>query len=79
MKFYDIDRDVSYTLQDIKNDFTEFKAEDPENYEQYETFSVYLPVLMMDTINGRNDLEIVGLTPDEIERLIGTLFKKVGL
>lgn len=79
MKFYDMNRDVFYTLQDIKNDFTEFKAEDPENYEQYETFTVYLPVLMMDTINGRNDLEIVGLTPDEIERLINALFKNVGL
>lgn len=79
MKFYDIDREVLYTLQDIKNDFTEFKAEDPENYEQYENFTAYLPVLMMDTINGRNDLEIVGLTPDEIERLINALFKKIGL
>ena len=79
MKFYDMNRDVFYTLQDIKNDFTEFKAEDPENYEQYATFTAYVPVLMMDTINGRNDLEIIGLTPDEIERLINALFKKIGL
>lgn len=79
MKFYDMNRDVFYTLQCIKNDFTEFKAEDPENYEQYASFTAYVPVLMMDTISGRNDLEIIGLTPDEIERLINALWKKIGL
>lgn len=33
--------------------------------------------LLMDTLNGRNDFHLVGVTPDEVVRLISRIAKRL--
>lgn len=67
MKFIDLNDDHIYTLAALKSDWEMFREEDPENHA--ENFKTELFEIMMATINGRNDLEFLGLTHKEINRL----------
>ena len=58
MKFIDLNDDRVYTLQDLRRDWAQFREEDPENHAT--DFKTELFEILMATINGRNDLEILG-------------------
>ena len=63
-------------LKELKADWERGRIEDPENF--YDPFfGWYLLEVIMATINGRNDLELVGMTPDEVYRMVMRLRKKV--
>ena len=68
MRFIDLNDDHVYTLADLKKEWEEFRAEDPENHAP--DFKTEFFEILMATINGRNDLDIIGLTPQETSRLI---------
>ena len=63
MKFIDLNDDRVYTLQDLRRDWAQFREEDPENHAP--DFKTELFEILMATINGRNDLEILGMTHRE--------------
>ena len=67
MKFIDLNDGHIYTVADLKKDWQEFRAEDPENHAP--DFKTELFEILMATINGRNDLEILGLTHREVSNL----------
>ena len=71
MRFIDLDTDREYTLADMKNDWKQFKAEDIENH--CADFPTELFEIVMATVNGRNNLDIVGLTPREISNIVARL------
>ena len=56
-----------YTVADLKRDWTQFRMEDPDNHAA--SFQIELFEILMATINGRNDLEITGMTPREISNI----------
>jgi hypothetical protein len=68
MRFIDLNDDQIYTLADVKKDWQEFRAEDPENHAP--DFKTELFEILMATVNGRNDLDIIGLTPRETSNII---------
>ena len=68
MQFIDLNDDRVYTIADLKKDWQEFRAEDPENHA--DRFKIEFFEILMATINGRNDLEIIGLTPRETSNII---------
>ena len=68
MKLIDLNDDRVYTPADLERDWAQFREEDPDNHAascRIEFFEI-----LMATINGRNDLEITGLTPRETSNLI---------
>ena len=67
MKFIDLNDDRVYTIADLKKDWQEFRAEDPENHAP--DFKTELFEILMATINGRNDLEILGLTHHKVSSI----------
>lgn len=77
MKFIDLNDDRVYTLQDLRRDWAQFREEDPENHAP--DFKTELFEILMATINGRNDLEILSMTHREISSLTlrpaGTAFE----
>lgn len=75
MRFTDRNDEHVYTIQALKRDYTEFKGEDPYNHS--DTFTAEFFEILMATINGRNDLEILGMTSAEINRFTLKLRKKV--
>lgn len=68
MRFIDMNDGKSHTLQDLYRDWKSFLAEDPENHAA--NFKTELFEILMATINGRNDLEIIGMTSREISNYI---------
>ena len=68
MKFIDLNDDREYTVADLKRDWAQFRQEDPDNHAA--SFRIEFFEILMATINGRNDLEIIGLTPRETSNLI---------
>ena len=54
----------TYSLYDMWEEWKEFRKDDPYNHA--DSFKVELFEILMATINGRNDLEIIGMTPREI-------------
>ena len=68
MRFIDLNDDRVYTMQDLHRDWTQFRTEDPENHA--ESFQIEFFEILMATVNGRNDLEILGLTHREVSDLI---------
>ena len=75
MKFIDLNDDRVYTIADLKKDWQEFRAEDPENHA--DRFKIEFFEILMATINGRNDLEIIGLTPREVSNYIVRLRSEI--
>ena len=68
MRFIDLNDDRVFTLSDLHRDWTQFRAEDPENHA--DSFRIEFFEILMATINGRNDLEIAGLTHMETSNII---------
>lgn len=75
MKFYDLDSEKIITLLDIKKDYETYKQIEPWNYEKDFLSEMY--VILMDTVNGRNNIEIMSLTGKETSEIIIKLGKKV--
>ena len=71
MKFIDLIDDRVYTPADLKRDWAQFREEDPDNHAA--SFRIEFFEILMATINGRNDLEILGLTPQEVSNYIISL------
>ena len=67
MRFIDLNDDRVFTMSDLHRDWTQFRAEDPENHA--DSFRIEFFEILMATINGRNDLEITGLTHKEISNI----------
>ena len=68
MKFIDLNDDRVYTPADLKRDWTQFREEDPDNHAA--SFRIEFFEILMASINGRNDLEIIGLTSRETSNII---------
>ena len=75
MQFIDLNDDRVYSLQDLHRDWAQFRQEDPENHA--ESFQMEMLEILMATINGRNDLEIIGMTPQEVSNYIIRLRDRV--
>ena len=75
MRFVDGNDGQVYTLHDIHRDWQAFHKEDPDNHA--ESFRIEMLEILMATINGRNDLKIVGLTPREVSKYITTLRTRI--
>ena len=67
MQFIDLNDDRVYALQDLRRDWAQFREEDPENHA--DRFKIEFFEILMATINGRNDLEIIGMPHREISSL----------
>ena len=68
MRFIDLNDDRVYTLSNLHTDWAQFLQEDPENHA--DSFRIEFFEILIATINGRNDLDILGLTPREISNII---------
>ena len=68
MRFIDLNNDRVYTLSDLHRDWAQFRQEDPDNHAA--SFRIELFEILMATVNGRNDLDIIGMTPRETSNLI---------
>ena len=75
MQFIDLNDDRVYSLQDLHRDWAQFRQEEPENHA--ESFQMEMLEILMATINGRNDLEIIGMTPQEVSNYIIRLRDRV--
>lgn len=73
MLFIDLNTAETITAADLCREYHTFKAEDPENHA--ESFKAEYFNIIMATINGRNDIDIVGQTPREIENIITRIRK----
>ena len=68
MRFSDLNDKSITTFSEIRRDWADARADDPENTAP--DFLTEIFEILMATVNGRNDLEIVGPTPREVNRLI---------
>ena len=68
MKFIDKYDNKEYSMIDLFNDYNIFKKEEPYNH--CVNFTSELFEIILASINGRNDLEIIGLTPNELSNYI---------
>ena len=68
MRFIDLNDSHTYTLADMKKEWEEQRAADPENHAQ--DFKTELFEILMATVNGRNDMDIIGPTPRETSNII---------
>ena len=59
---------TSYTVPDLRREWITFRAEDPQNHA--DNFQTEFHEILMAAVNGRNDLDIIGLTPAEVSRFI---------
>lgn len=75
MLFIDCETSSKYTTKDIYESYTQFKTEDTTNHA--ESFTRELYSILMDTLNGRNNLHIIGNTKTEIENYIFRLAAKI--
>ena len=71
MKFIDLNDRRTYTLSEIRKEWELLRNLEPENHAQ--DFKTELFEILMATVNGRNDLEVIGLTHRETDRLIRRL------
>ncbi len=71
MKFIDLTDGREFTLADLKRDWTGFREEGPWNHAA--DFRTEFFEILMATVNGLNELEIIGMTPRETDRLIRRL------
>jgi len=64
-----------YSLLRLRKEWAEFRKEDPFNHA--DDFTTELYEILMATVNGRNDCDILGLTPHEISRYILSLRRRL--
>ena len=75
MKLMEIDTGRTLNLPELRREWQEFRAEDPDNHA--DDFPTELHEILMATVNGRNDCDVVGLTPTELTHYILTLRNKI--
>lgn len=68
MKLYDMNTDTEYSLTVLYREWESLRKEDPANHS--DNFRSELFEILMATVNGRNDCEIVGYTGKEISNII---------
>jgi len=68
MKLIDLNDGHSCTIADLKKEWAQLRAQEPENHA--ESFRTEFFEILMATINGRNDLELTGLTHRETSGII---------
>lgn len=73
MRLKEIDTGRELTLPELHREWQEFKTEDPDNHA--DNFMTELFEILMATVNGRNDFDVVGLTPSETSNYIITIRK----
>jgi hypothetical protein len=71
MQFIDLNDNSVTTLSEIRREWADAHREDPENTAP--DFKTEIFEILMATVNGRNDLEIIGMTPRETDSLIHRL------
>lgn len=71
MTLYDANTERTYTLSELHDEWKQFKTEDPWNHA--DDFITELYEILMATVNGRNDCDIIGLTPSETSKYIITI------
>lgn len=62
------------SLQDIKRAWDVFRAQDSENHA--DVFPRELYIILLDSVNGRNDFSVVGFTDEELSTFIRSLREK---
>lgn len=77
MTFKDIESGDIFTDKDLFMEWEDNHKTDPETYQ--ETFSAYMINIIMATVNGRNDLDIVDMTAKEIDKVLNELKRKEGI
>ena len=75
MRLYDMDSEKEISLSELKTEYIDLKKTEPWNHA--DNFTTELYVLLMDTINGRNNCEIMGYTGKEISNLILSLRSRI--
>lgn len=68
MKLYDMNTDTEYSLPALYREWESLRKEDPVNHS--DNFRSELFEILMATVNGRNDCEIIGYTGNEISNII---------
>ena len=68
MKLYDMNAEKEYSLIELYRDWQSFRNAEPWNHG--ETFTIEFYNILMATVNGRNDCDVVGLLPAELSRYI---------
>jgi len=68
MRLIDAVSGQAYTLSDLFYDWMDLRAEDPWNHSI--DFQTELFEILMASVNGRNDMDVSGMTPLEVSRYI---------
>lgn len=76
MRFVNLNNDREYTIADLKKEWKVFRSEDPQNHA--DCFGQELLEIIDDTIRGRNDCEIIGMTPQELDGFLLGLVEMIG-
>ena len=71
MKLYDLYSEEEYTIPEVYREWLEQKKSEPWNHA--ESFRAEWFDILMDTINGRNDCEVVGPSARELGKYIEKL------
>ena len=74
MYLLDRNNGVKLSLQDIKRAWSIVSSIDPENHAN--VFPRELYIILLDSVNGRNDFSVVGFTDEELYTFIRSLRKK---
>lgn len=75
MKLIDNYTERIISLPELCAEWREFSQEEPHNHA--DNFKTELFEIIMATVNGRNDCDIIGMTPAETERYIRRLRKEI--
>ena len=75
MTLFDLEVDREYSLSDLHRDWMQFRSEEPYNHA--DTFTAELHEILMASVNGRNNCDVIGLTPRETCNYIIRIRKKL--
>ena len=75
MKLIDMYDGKMYSLYDLYKEYKVFRSEDPENHA--DNFQTELFEILIATVNGRNDMDVVGMTAKEINNYIIRIRKRI--
>ncbi len=75
MRFIDDWQEPVITLRDLKAEWVVMHQQEPYNFA--DTFKEHLLNLILATINYRNDMEIIDMTPAEVQRFINGLRRRI--
>ena len=68
MTFIDTYDGRPYTMRALHDDYISFRQDEPYNHAP--DFVTELYEILMASVNGRNDLDVINMTPREIESYI---------